>query len=246
MLRIHYVQHVPFETPANIAEWARERGHPLTGTRPYAGETLPSPESVDWLVVLGGPMSVHDVGECPWLADEKRFILEALSKGCGYLGICLGAQILADALGAHVAPNRHKEIGWHPVTLTPEATRCSLFRGWADRFIAFHWHGETFAVPEGAIPLASSEACVNQAFAWGDRALALQFHLEYSRSSIEAMFDSADDDLDSGPYVQSREAILAQADRVEQTRELLYRLLNAMEAGMSERRMARNDRGARG
>jgi GMP synthase-like glutamine amidotransferase len=235
MLRIHYLQHVAFETPANLAQWAQERGYPLTGTRLYAGEKPPPPDSIDWLVALGGPMNVHEAGKYPWLADEKRFILEALSLGRGFLGICLGAQLLADVLGAHVAPNRHREIGWLPVTLTPHAARCPIFGGWPEQFIAFHWHGDTFAVPEGAIRLASSEACANQAFIWGDRALALQFHLEYSRSSIEAMFDGSGDDLDSGLYVQSREAILAQADRTEQLREMLYRLLDAMAAGLSAR-----------
>ncbi len=120
-MRIHSLQHVPFEGLGSIEAWARDRGHSLTVTRFWAGDALPPPGALDWLIVMGGPMSVHDEAERSWLKAEKRFLRAALDAGKRVLGICLGAQLLAEAMGARIARARAKEIGWFPVTLTPEA-----------------------------------------------------------------------------------------------------------------------------
>jgi GMP synthase-like glutamine amidotransferase len=204
-LRIHVIQHVPFEGPAAIGDWAAYHGHSLTATHLYAGSPLPSPNIFDVLVVMGGPMSVHDQSTHHWLGDEILFLQKVLVAGKKILGICLGAQMLAKVLGGHVIPNDEREIGWFPVK------RNSSLQGlWNDRFpeefIAFHWHGETFSVPDGATNIGSSDACAQQGFVWKDQVLALQFHLETTDASTEALIANSGDDFKSaGTWVSSPE-----------------------------------------
>ncbi|MDO8671400.1 MAG: type 1 glutamine amidotransferase, partial [Dehalococcoidia bacterium] len=162
---MHFLQHALFEGPANIVAWAGARGHPVSATALCRGERLPETGDFDWLVIMGGPMNVYEEEEYPWLADEKRLIEKSIAEGKIVLGVCLGAQIIADVLGAPVYKNSDKEIGWHPVFLSQEGRESSVFRGFPDRFVAFHWHGDTFDLPAGCTRLAGSEACQNQAFA---------------------------------------------------------------------------------
>ena len=135
------------------------------------------------LIIMGGPMSVND--PLPWLREEERCILRALSVGVPVLGICLGAQLLAKCLGARVYPMRRKEIGWHPVRLTEVGLSDPLLRDRAPGFLTFHWHGETFDLPAGARHLAASDLCTNQAFAVGSNIYGLQFHPEVEPPTIE-------------------------------------------------------------
>src|SRR5271170_6697939 len=120
-MRIHYFQHVPFEGLGCIAQWAAEKEHTVTATRFYLDEPAPNPGEIDWLVVMGGPMNIYEEAEYPWLAREKRFIGEAIRGGKTVIGICLGAQLIADVMGGPVTRNLEKEIGWFPIELTPEA-----------------------------------------------------------------------------------------------------------------------------
>lgn len=117
------LQHTPLESPGCISDWARERGHGMQIIYPAKGERLPEPQSAEWLIVLGGPMGVHDEYDFPWLREEKACIERALIAGVTVLGICLGAQFIAHVLGAKVTRNRHSELGWFPVLTTPEAPR---------------------------------------------------------------------------------------------------------------------------
>ncbi|MBX6423662.1 type 1 glutamine amidotransferase [Thermosulfurimonas sp. F29] len=220
-----YLQHVPFETPRAILDWADERGHELRGIHLFAGDPLPR-EFPELVVVMGGPMSVHDEDRYPWLPEEKGYLREALAAGSRILGICLGAQLLAEILGAEVVKNRHKEIGWFPVHLTDEALKHSLFEGLPREFPAFHWHGETFGLPEGAMHVAYSEACRNQAFLYRDQALALQFHLEMTPEGAEDLLRHSAEDLVPGPYVQSPEEIRGRDSLYRTTREILFTLLD--------------------
>jgi GMP synthase-like glutamine amidotransferase len=222
-LRIHYLQHVLFEGPANIAAWARMRGHPLGSTALFKGESLPSSDLFDALVVMGGPMSVHDEAQYPWLAAEKKLIEQSIKSAKLVLGVCLGAQLLADVLGAKVYRNKHKEIGWFPVRHVQEGSAAG---GIPRTFTAFHWHGETFDLPAGAVHLAESDGCVNQAFEFGGRALALQFHLEVTRESVESLVKNCAIDITPGPYVQSAEQMLAAADAFAAIQPLLYQVLD--------------------
>jgi GMP synthase (glutamine-hydrolysing) len=138
------------------------------------------------LVVLGGPMNVDETDRYPRLAQEVEWIKQALAAGLPTLGICLGAQLLAKALGAKVYPNPVKEIGWYRVTLTPHADRDTLFEGCGRTVSVFHWHGDTFDLPLGTIRLAENPLCRNQAFRYGRSAYGLQFHIEMNATMIES------------------------------------------------------------
>ncbi|HBF35447.1 TPA: amidotransferase, partial [Candidatus Sumerlaeota bacterium] len=216
-MRLHVLQHVPFEDAAEIGTWAQERGHSISHTLLYAGEALPALDAFDMLVVMGGPMNIYEHESYPWLVAEKAFIRESVLAGKYYLGVCLGGQLLADALGGSVTRNAEREIGWHPVTLTEAGRECNLLKKWPDRFTAFHWHGDTFAIPPKAKHLLVSEACVNQAFVYEGRAVGLQFHLEYSQKSIRDMLVHCADELTPGKYVQTPEKIEVGLGQTKQT-----------------------------
>jgi GMP synthase-like glutamine amidotransferase len=181
----------------------------LSCSRLYLGEKPPPPAACDLLVVMGGPMSVWDEARHPWLREEKRYLAEAVAHGIRILGVCLGAQLLAEVLGARVFPGSHKEIGWFRVRTLPEA-KPALPTGFPGEFTAFHWHGDTFAIPGGATHLFASAGCPGQGFLHEDRFLGLQFHLESTRDGVRRLVANCATDLaDGGQYVQSREEILS-------------------------------------
>ena len=205
-LRAQVLQHVPFEGPAALEPRLRRAGFQIETTRFFDRPVLPDPAAVDFLVALGGPMSVNDESALPWLAAEKDFIRRYLATGQPFLGVCLGAQLLASALGARVFPNRVKEIGWLPVAGIAHGNPAA-FR-FPETANVFHWHGETFDLPPGAEPLARSGACANQAFQIG-AAVGLQFHLETTPASARALVDHARHELGPGPCIQTEAQILA-------------------------------------
>lgn len=233
-MRIHYLQHVPFEGPGFIDEWAIDSGYRLSGTALYAGEAFPDVDSFDLLTVLGGPMGVNDASEHNWLTSEKKYIETALRQNKRILGICLGAQLVADVLGARVFKNQHREIGWYPVAKTATAEETHLTGIIPDQFDAFHWHGDTFDLPTGAIHLAQSEACRHQAFLYPPSTIGLQFHLESTRGSIEMIMDHCPDDLPderiseriNTPYVQSRAQIQSREDLIAPSNRLMCAILD--------------------
>ena len=231
MKRLHYLQHVPFETPGAILDWARNKGYEVGGTRLYLDEPFPSAGDFDLLVLMGGPMSVHDESQYPWLGEEKAFVKEVISDEDGpkVLGICLGAQLLAEALGGEVFPNPEKEIGWFPIELTRAGKGHPLFEGWPESLMVFHWHGETFSLPPGAIHLARSEACKNQAFLYENRILALQFHLEVTPEIVVELLEKSAHDLVPGSFVQDPEAMKGQTELFSLCHEYLFKLLDAFE-----------------
>lgn len=202
-MRLHYLQHETFEHPAGIAEWARERGHEMSGTLVYTGAALPALEAFDALVIMGGSMSVNDEARLVWLGHEKRFIAQAIARGKLVLGVCLGGQLIANVLGAAVSQNEFKEIGWFPVHQTAMSRRHRFFRGLPESFTAFHWHGETFAIPPGCDRLAASSGCQNQAFCFGERVLALQFHLETTPDSLGDLSGHCVGEIVPGRYVET-------------------------------------------
>ena len=165
-------------------------------------------DAFDWLVVMGGPMSVSDEDVYPWLSVEKRFLERALGAGKRVVGVCLGSQLLAEVLGGRVYRNRHKEIGWHPVQRGRDEDRSRAGSVLPAEFVAFHWHGDAFDLPPGALHLASSECTGNQAFECGT-ALGLLCHLEVSAESATAMVGRCANDIGEGPYMQTSAEILA-------------------------------------
>jgi GMP synthase-like glutamine amidotransferase len=206
-VRAHYLQHVPFESPGSILPWLEQHGASVTSTRLFDAHTLPAVGDFDLLVVMGGPMSVNDEAKHPWLIDEKRLVREAIDAGRAVVGVCLGAQVIASALGGRVFPNAAREIGWFPVFATPVPASGSP--RWPDSLTVFHWHGETFDLPSGAVRLASSEVCLNQAFQIGDRIVGLQFHLESTPETVAAMVEQCRHELTPDRYVQSEQELLA-------------------------------------
>ncbi len=209
-MRIRCLQHVPFEGPAAIANWARSRTHALEFTRLYEGDSLPNSAEFDWLLVMGGPMGVHDAREHGWLAREKWLIRSAIEGGKIVVGVCLGAQLIADALGAKVYRGHHKEIGWFDVELTPDGERSLVFGGLPRRIRAFHWHADTYDMPDGAVRLAGNSAFAEQAFSFGGRVLGMQFHLESTEESVRRMVDEGAREIGPGPFVQRVEDILSE------------------------------------
>jgi len=228
-LLIHVLQHVSFEGPAAVAKWAGTRGHDLAVSSLWKGETLAAGVSPDWLLILGGPMGAGDEDRFPWLIDEKRLIERALRSDKVVLGICLGAQLLAEVLGARITGNEHREIGWFPVQRTDGCESLEIAKVFPEAFGAFHWHGDTFSIPSGARCIGRSEACENQAFVYSDRVLALQFHLEVTLASTLELIAHSSSDLDEGGrFVQRAGSMLSDPRRFEMANALLFRVLDQM------------------
>jgi GMP synthase-like glutamine amidotransferase len=227
-MRISVLQHVPFEGPARIAHWARSRGHELHVSHLYAGDALPHPDAFDRLVVMGGPMSVSDEPDHSWLHPEKGCIADAIAAGRSVVGICLGAQLIAEALGARVYRNPVKEIGWMPVRLTAAARTDALTASLPPELTVFHWHGDTFDLPSGATHLAESDACTHQAFVYDGRVLGLQFHLESTPESVDAICIHCADEIEPGASVQD-------AERMRAAGPAVYAAINAALEGMLDR-----------
>ncbi len=206
-MNIHFIQHVPFETPAGILTWAEEHQHDSTTTCLFQKNTLPELNSFDLLIIMGGSMGIHDEKQYPWLKQEKEFIARCIEAEKRVAGICLGAQLIAGVLGAEVTRNPEKEIGWFTVKKSAAIKNHPVFTTWPDVFPAFHWHGDTFAIPDGAVPVGSSKACRNQGFIYQDNVIGLQFHLECTRKSIEALLLYCSDELTAGNFIQSRYVI---------------------------------------
>ncbi len=186
MNKLLVCQHVPFELLGTLNPLFKSFGFRIKyvnfGRYP---KSRPSLDGYHGLIVLGGPMSVYDDAGFPHLLTEVELIRDALQRGIPILGICLGAQLLARALGASVRPNPRKEIGWYDVSLTEEGRLDPLFGHFAQSERIFQWHGDTFDLPDQAVRLAHSEACENQAFRYGEHAYGLQFHLEVDAALIE-------------------------------------------------------------
>jgi GMP synthase-like glutamine amidotransferase len=236
MMRMSVLQHVEFEGPAAVADWAAGRGVPLRIFHLYRDATLPSLSDFDMMTVMGGPMSANDEVRFEWLGTEIALVRAAIAAGKTVVGICLGAQIIAKAMGARVYPGRAKEIGWFPVRRT--AVSHPFFDGLPETFTPFHWHGETFDLPREATLLASSKITEKQAFAVGQHVLGLQFHMEATEESVHALLKAAAHEIGLGIFEQQPGTILAGLDRCASLRPLLYTVLDRLTgfAGKSTRR----------
>jgi GMP synthase-like glutamine amidotransferase len=230
-MHIQALMHVPFEGPAGIADWAMARGHTLALTPLFAGAPLPELAIFDWLVVLGGPMGANDEAEFAWLAAEKRLLAAAIATGKTVIGICLGAQLLATALGARVKRNANKEIGWFPLELTAAGKISPLVNDLTPDLLVFHWHGDTFALPPGAVQLARSAACEQQIFLYGERVLGLQCHLESTAESVAAIVAQCANELvPDVPFIQTPTQLLtADAAAYRALQQALFNLLDQLD-----------------
>jgi GMP synthase (glutamine-hydrolysing) len=209
-MRLHVFQHVPHERPANIALWAKARGHTVETICAPLAKAFPMPDAYDALIILGGPMGVYEEPQYPWMTEEKNAIRAAIDAQKKVLGICLGSQLIASVLGAKVYKHSAREIGWFPVHYTAAAKTLPHFAHFPESFLTFHWHGDTFDLPAGAVLLATNEATRNQAFAYRDHVVAIQFHPEIAQCDIEAWLAATPPDrLAAERYVQPPEILLS-------------------------------------
>jgi GMP synthase-like glutamine amidotransferase len=206
-MKIHYFQHAAFEDPGFILSWARQKGHSLSRTMLHDGGDPGAANDFGLLVVMGGPMNVYEYDTYPWLPAEKKAIMKAIDNRKYVLGICLGAQLIADALGARVSKNEHKEIGWFPVVQTREIFSGRPFDVLPKKYMALHWHGDTFGLPKGAILQSSSAGCENQGFMVGGRIIGLQYHIEATPESADALIDNCGNECVVEQFVHSVEKI---------------------------------------
>lgn len=226
-MRLHIFQHVPFEGPGIIADWAKKHGWSVSTTRFYEKSArIPSRNEYDMLVIMGGPMSVHDDEIYPWLSAEKKAITKAIIAGKQVLGICLGAQLIAYVLGAGVMDNAAREIGFHQLHWAIEGRSHPVLHDIPEGIEAFHWHGETFSIPGGAIRLAGSEACGNQIFIYDSRVLAVQCHLEMTEQGVRDMIANCGHELVDGPWIQQEAKILAQLPKLAENHRAMEQLLD--------------------
>ncbi len=205
-MNVHILQHVPFEGLGSMEPWLRMHSAKISTTRFYEPWTLPDVDQLDLIIAMGGPMSVNDEAELPWLVKEKQFIRAAIQQGIPVLGICLGAQLIASALGARVYAGRQREIGWFDIDAVPHACGAFTFPKTAT---VFHWHGETFDLPAAAVHLARSVACEHQAFQIGPNVIGLQFHLETTPASADAIITHCRNELVADTFVQTEDALRA-------------------------------------
>jgi len=204
-MNVHVLQHVAFEDIGSMQTWMDTHAKRVEYTRFYEDPRLPDLEDIHLIVVMGGPMSANDETQFPWLGPEKRFLARAIHEGKSVVGVCLGAQLVANALGAAVYRGDQKEIGWLPVQTIKCPSGSYLL---PNEPMVFQWHGETFDLPPGALHLARSSAFENQAFQIADRILGLQFHLEVTRKGIDDLVSACREELVEGTWNGTGEQIL--------------------------------------
>ncbi len=225
-LNINCFMHVSFEGPGIMADWIREKGHHLVYTRLYEEDPLPDPATVDLLILMGGPMDVFDYHMHAWMQEEIEWVKDFIQLGNPVLGICLGAQILAVALGEEVYPGPEKEIGWHTLQFLPSLGEFKIFSELPVSRKVFHWHGDTFNIPAEATRIASTRLFPNQGFIYDRRVLALQFHLEVTPESVKGMVEHCGDELVEGEHIQKAGEILAETAYFENNQQVLFQFLD--------------------
>ncbi|MBC6428470.1 MAG: HIT domain-containing protein [Cellvibrionales bacterium] len=228
-MKVCILQHVPFEGAGTVLPYFAGRGQRAEVVHLYRGQALPAVGDFDLLVVMGGPMGVADVAEYGFLAAEKRLIAAAIRADKWVLGICLGAQLAAAALGADVRRMPAAEIGWYPVSLAAGAERSWLADLLPCQFDALHWHADRFDLPVGAMHVAGSAGCANQAFVFNRRVIGLQFHLEFTVDSTRALIEKSGGELAAGPWVQAAADILADEGRFAAANRLMGAILRHIE-----------------
>lgn len=227
-MKIAIFQHVVFETAGMIADWAEARGHSITIYRLYENVPLLSIDAFDMLIVMGGPMSVGDDAKYQWLTPEKNLIKLTIEANKYVLGICLGAQLIASVLGAKVYPNPVKEIGWFPVAIVDEAAHHPMLSGLNHAMKVFHWHGDTFDLPQNARLLMSSAVCKNQAFLYREKTLGLQFHLEMTEEGIQNLITHCRAEIIPSLTIQPEEKLLLGTTATPACQRALFLILDRL------------------
>lgn len=208
-MKILFVTHASFEKPGSIETWAKKKGHLTKEVCPYKGEKLPDASTFDMLVVMGGPQSPLEIHKDPYLADEIQLIKQALKSKKKIMGVCLGAQLIGEALGAKTERSPNREIGMYPIELLEDAKRDPVFQSFPPKSDVMHWHSDMPGIATGAVLLAKSEGCPRQVFRYGDRVYGFQCHFELTQQLVEGMIESCQSDLRSGTYVRSINELLS-------------------------------------
>jgi GMP synthase-like glutamine amidotransferase len=229
MMRILLLQHDPLDGPGTLVEWAASRNHSVAICLICQGDPLPPLESFDLLVSLGGPMGSYEEAKHPWLVTEKEYLRQAVAAGKKILGLCLGCQLLADALGGRAFRHTCKEFGWQPIEPLPEGT---TWFGTSDSFKAFQWHGDTYSLPPGAVQLARNGATQQQAFLLnghsGSPVIGLQFHLEWTEVMAREALAEPGVAPTASPSVQTPEEILSDLSLFDAARHRFFALMDRL------------------
>lgn len=208
--------------------WAESRGHAWTSIDLGAQQPLPADAtSFDCIVVTGGPMGVYEADRYPWIREEIAFLRQAIEQRIPLIGLCLGAQLLAAALGADVRPHDYHEIGWWPVRVTDVARSLHCWAHMPDEFTAMMWHGDTFQLPEHTIHLASSSGCERQGFATPDgRVIGVQYHPEFDMTDVNRLVQVNSLPTDHGGWISSTHDITQGHEYANTGRDLWWEMLD--------------------
>lgn len=224
-MKVLILQHTATEGAGGILDWCTKNRAEITYIKLYKpNPVFDSTKHYDLMIILGGPMSVNDEMQLSWLKPEKQFVREMIVANTPILGICLGAQMIAMALGVKVKANPQTEIGWHSVKKVNSDKKVIQL---PESFDFFHWHNETFQLPYKAVRLAESVACVNQGYQIGDRVIGLQFHPEVTLETMQHWIKEAGDTLKPSTFVQPSKIMTDLAvDKVAAAHKQLYRVLD--------------------
>jgi GMP synthase (glutamine-hydrolysing) len=226
-MKIHCIRHEPFEGLACIEDWISRNNHELSCTYTYLQQSFPTECSFDLLIIMGGTASIYKSLQDSWYLEEKQFLENCIDQKKKMLGICLGSQILASILGSNIYPGKAKEIGWFPVAFNKENNNELQFL--PDSIDTFHWHGDTFDIPKGAVRLASSELTPNQGFVYNNHVFALQFHPEMTKTSLKKIIRAAGGELaEKGEFIQTADQILSRWDLLETNNSLIFEILDKL------------------
>ena len=226
-MRLLIITHDSERYSTFIEDWADRNNHEYRICNLIKEERYPNATEFDWLIVLGGSQHAWEEDIHPWLQNEKDFINDSVAKNKIMLGICFGAQLVAEVLGGKVFPNTHPEIGWSEVFLSPEGEKSFLFQNVPNKFISFHWHYDHYSLPPDCTRLAYTEPTPNQAFSCNNfPVVGLQFHPEFKHSSIKYFCEAYGDQLVNGRYAADKQTILAQMDLIAEQDWLLDLVLD--------------------
>ena len=226
-MRIHLMEHEPVSLSLNIMRWAEKNQHQIIPVNAAGSDPMPALRDLDRLIIAGGPQHIWEEGRHPWLGAEKEFISRAVQAGKTILGICLGAQLIAEAMGGKVFSNRFKALGWYDVSLTADGISSSIFEDVPERFTIFQWHSDRYTLPPECIRLAASPAAENQAFLSTDnRILGIQFHPDFDCGTIAHMIKTLGKEYPRGPYVTERDELLQQTASMREPSWLMDKILD--------------------